>query len=203
MPYYHLKIYHRLSNWFRFLGDPTVFSCFFDLSEREVRGIKDAKEKNQPFYVKKVRLEPQRVVSITVYSTDKSALEYSALSDMQKSEVERNIIRGKMGKNVTKSFFPLSIMPEESHLTIEDLVMAAEFLGLDENWFVATCALQLQEAMIAKLAEKSKISLDKESIKRILNKKEVKVSPDFVPFSEKYRAFSKKQSVCGTSICLN
>ena len=194
MPYYLLKIYYRLSNWFWLFGAPTVFSCFFDLSENEVRGIKDAKERNQSLFVKQTQLEPKNVVSVTVYRTEKSTLEYSAPSDMQQSEVERNIIDGKIGKNVTKSFFPLSIIHEERHSTIEDLVMAAEFLGLDENWFVATCALQLQEAMIARLAEKHKISLDKENIKRILNKKEVKISSDFVPFGEKYRAFSKEAS---------
>lgn len=190
MAYYHLKLYHRLSNILSIFGEIPVHSYFFDLSEEDIKKIKRAKEVDQIFFVKQKEFHPEKVDLINVYRTSKTTKEYSANSDMQISEVGKGIINGRIGKNVTKLFFPLSVIDEGK--TIDDLIVAAKFLGLDENWFISTCALQLREVMIVKLAEKKGISLDKESIKKILNKREVKVSPDYVPFGEIYKAFQKE-----------
>jgi hypothetical protein len=160
------------------------------LSEKEVEEIKEGKEQNRSFWVGERRFEPQEIVSITVYETPKKTTEYYADSDMQLSEVKNWIINGRIGKNVTKLFFPLSVIDEEARSKIDELINAAKFLGLDENWFISTCALQLQETMIARLSKNKGILLDKENIKKIMNKKEVKVASDYVPFSEKYKAFS-------------
>jgi|GEM_PF-2947938 len=68
-----------------------------------------------------------------------------------------------------------------------ELAKLASFLGLDENWFSATCALQLQEVAITLFAKQKNIKLDKKHVERILNKK-----IDSLSFNEKYEAFSKE-----------
>jgi hypothetical protein len=68
-----------------------------------------------------------------------------------------------------------------------DLMDSALFLGLDTNWSVATCALQLQEVATILVAEKKGIRLDKQSIEKILGKK----IQDF-SFNHQYEAFSRE-----------
>jgi len=68
-----------------------------------------------------------------------------------------------------------------------DLMDSALFLGLDTNWSVATCALQLQEVATILVAEKKGIRLDKQSLEKILGKK----IQDF-SFNYQYEAFSKE-----------
>jgi len=68
-----------------------------------------------------------------------------------------------------------------------DLMDSASFLGLDTNWSVATCALQLQEVAIILVAEKNGIKLNKSNIEKILGKK-----IDDFSFNYQYEAFSKE-----------
>lgn len=68
-----------------------------------------------------------------------------------------------------------------------DLMNSSVFLGLDTNWSVATCALQLQEVATKIVSEKKGIGLDKQSIEKILGKE----IQDF-SFNYQYEAFSKE-----------
>ena len=68
-----------------------------------------------------------------------------------------------------------------------ELAKLASFLGLDKNWFLATCALQLQEVAITLFANQKCIKLDKKHVERILNRK-----IDILSFNGKYEAFSKE-----------
>lgn len=63
---------------------------------------------------------------------------------------------------------------------------SASFLGLDTNWSVATCALQLQEVAVTLVAKKKEIKLDKANVERVLNKRIETLS-----FGYQYKAFSK------------
>jgi len=67
------------------------------------------------------------------------------------------------------------------------LMESAGFLGVDDNWSLATCALQLQEIAVTLVAKRKKIDLGKASIEKILNKKIQKLS-----FSDQYEAFSAR-----------
>jgi hypothetical protein len=62
----------------------------------------------------------------------------------------------------------------------------AAFMGLDDNWFSATSALQLQEVAVTLVAQKKGITLSRESVERILSKRVENLS-----FNEQYEAFSK------------
>jgi hypothetical protein len=70
-----------------------------------------------------------------------------------------------------------------------DLMDSASFLGLDVNWFRATCALQLQEVAVTLMAERKNIKLDKANVEKILQKK---IEERELSFNEKYDAFSKQ-----------
>jgi hypothetical protein len=75
----------------------------------------------------------------------------------------------------------------KEHRPYIDLVKSVSFLGLDTNWFSATCALQLQEVAITLVAKKKNIKLDKKHVEKILDKK-----IDYLSFNEQYKAFSKE-----------
>lgn len=66
------------------------------------------------------------------------------------------------------------------------LLSSAGFLGLDVNWFRATCALQLQEVAMTIVAKRKKIELDKRNVEKILKRK-----VEMPSFSYQYKAFSK------------
>lgn len=66
------------------------------------------------------------------------------------------------------------------------LMKCASFMGLNDNWSLATCALQLQEVAMTLVAKRKKIKLDKANVEKVLNKKIEKLS-----FSNQYEAFSK------------
>lgn len=68
-----------------------------------------------------------------------------------------------------------------------DLVGFASFLGLDDNWFLAVCALQLQEVAITLFAKHRNIKLDREHVEAILNRKVSSFT-----FNERYEALSKE-----------
>lgn len=71
-------------------------------------------------------------------------------------------------------------------VTSISLMKSANFLDLDVNWSLATCALQLQEVAIKLVAEKLNIKLDKANVEKLLNKKLQELS-----FNLQYEAFSK------------
>jgi hypothetical protein len=68
-----------------------------------------------------------------------------------------------------------------------DLMDSASFLGLNSNWSLATCALQLQEVAVPLLAKRKNIRLDKTSVEALLNKKVQVLS-----FNDQYEAFSEQ-----------
>ena len=72
MVYYHLKIYHRLSNKLtKIFGEIPVHTPFFDLNEEELKAIKYAKEEDQSFYIKQTQFEPKKVEYI-IFSVEMS-----------------------------------------------------------------------------------------------------------------------------------
>lgn len=80
-----------------------------------------------------------------------------------------------------------TLKEEESSEPTMYLMEAASFLGLDTNWSLATCALQLQEVAIVLVAKSSNITLNKSNVERILNKKVQTLS-----FNDRYEAFSRQ-----------
>lgn len=68
----------------------------------------------------------------------------------------------------------------------KSLIDSTAFLGLDRNWHLATCALQLQEVAITLVAKRKGIKLDKTNIEKLSGKKIQNFS-----FNHQYQAFSK------------
>jgi hypothetical protein len=78
---------------------------------------------------------------------------------------------------------------KEIDRTESDLVKFTEFLGIGRTWMSATYALQLQEVSITMVAQKKGISLERENVKRILNRK---IKDKEWSFDLQYQAFTKE-----------
>lgn len=191
MPFYLIRIRYSPSSLMKLLfGEGNLFKCFYDLSEEDIRGIREAQKKDITFELYGEHIVSSRIIAINVYRTDKSIKELSTCYDGQTELVRKNILDGKIGENVTGLFFPPSPLHEDKPLTINDLLGSVQSFGLDNNWFTATCALQLQEVVIVLLAEKKGIMLDKASVEKILELK--RPIEGELPFSQRYEAFSKE-----------
>jgi hypothetical protein len=91
-----------------------------------------------------------------------------------------------------ETFLNKIITPLNSGQTAEptrSVMEYASFLGLDTNWSVAVCALQLQEVAVTLVAEKLKTDLSKTSVERILN---TKIESKNFSFNHQYEAFGKE-----------
>jgi Zn-finger nucleic acid-binding protein len=117
---------------------------------------------------------------------------FEAMNSMARERVT-NVSWVKENLSDTKDkFFKeviLSVRKIESPEPTEDLMDSASFLGLDTNWSVAVCALQLQEVAITLVAEKTGISLDRKDVEKIL-KTQIQ-SKDF-SFNHQYEAFGNE-----------
>lgn len=67
-----------------------------------------------------------------------------------------------------------------------DMKQVARTLGFNTNWFLATCALQLQEVAITLVAKRKNIKLDQSSVEKILGKK-----IEHLSFRNQYEAFRR------------
>jgi len=112
-----------------------------------------------------------------VYTYAKSRVAYVSVVKKNVSEINDIFL--------SKIFVVLKKNKEhEPHI---DLVKSVSFLGLDTNWFSATCALQLQEVAITLVAKQKNIQLDKKHVEKILDRK-----IDYLSFNEQYEAFSRE-----------
>lgn len=189
MPFYHVSIRYAPNRLMKLLvGEGKLYHRFFDLSEEDIRGIREAQKKDDAVELHGNRIVSNRILAINVYRTDKSTKELSTVYDGQTELVIQNILDGKIGENVTGLFFPPSPLHEDKLLTISDLLGSVQSLGLDNNWFTATCALQLQEVAVVLFSEKKDIILDKANVEKILGLKSPIEGELF--FSQRYEAFS-------------
>jgi len=110
------------------------------------------------------------------------------VSDKENPDYIVNCFRSGKVKGVEPCTWDFITSPpeeKEPKLAI-DLMESATFLGLDTNWSLATCALQLQEVAVTLMAKRKNIKLDKENVGKLLNKKIESPS-----FNDKYEAFSR------------
>ena len=192
MPFYHVRMRYAPNRMIKlFIGeDVQLFQDFNDLSEQDIVRIGEAMKKDKVIQLHGKRIISNRILAINVYKTEKSTKELSVCYDGQTELIRRNIRDGKIGENVTGLFLPPSPLREDKPLTLNDLSGSVQFLGLDNNWFTATCALQLQEVVVLLVSEKKGIVLDKPNLEKILElKSPIEREPSF---SQRYEAFSKE-----------
>lgn len=95
------------------------------------------------------------------------------------------------GTDVTRQFItqaPTAYQSETQRLASE-MFQNCKNLSLDENWVLATLALQLQEVAIVFYSKKLGIDLNKQNVEKILGKK---IEDNFLPFNFMYDALSKE-----------
>lgn len=192
MPYYHLKLrcQEQQSRILRKLGDPGIIIVyqFFDLKEAEVTMFRKLMDKDVEFWFHGKMVHPKHVRGLSVFKTKKDFSELLQIFNGDKASVRDGILDGKIAETVTSLYFDYPILMENKNYTVNDLVKSVQSLGLNKNWFTATCALQLQEVVITIVSEKMGIILNKLNVERILETT-IEGEPSF---NLKYQAFSKE-----------
>jgi hypothetical protein len=97
-------------------------------------------------------------------------------------------LRNTLGE-LHDAFLNKVVIPLNSGQTVEPtlcIMESASFLGLDTNWSVVVCALQLQEVAITLVAKKIEVNLDKAGVDKILKRQ---IQPEDFSFSHQYEAF--------------
>ena len=193
MPYYHVYIGYTDKK-----GKRTGFFTF-GLSEAHVKErIVAPYLKNKAFMFSGIIVHPSDIEPIYIFRSKEGYAKNIILPNGKSALGEENeyIINCFLTEQVkgvsdcTDDF--ITLPPEEKEelktpeLTI-DLMESATFLGLDTNWSLATCALQLQEVAVTLVAKKNKIKLDKANVERLLNREIEDLS-----FNDKYKAFSRQ-----------
>src|SRR5208283_3099689 len=87
---------------------------------------------------------------------------------------------------ITKA--PATYQTEIQRLASE-MLQNCKNLSLDDNWVLASLALQLQEVALVFYSKKLGIDLKKQNVEKILGKK---IEADFLPFNLMYDALSKE-----------
>ena len=181
----------------------------YNLAEKRLREqIVNHYIREKPFLCLGVVIFPSEITRICIFESEKNYRELLLPNGKcPVDEDKQKYIVYCFYNNLVKGVFPVTEQfitspPEEkkepiktptelidkkarlSELTI-GLMKSATFLGLDTNWSLATCALQLQEIAVTLVAKRKKIKLDKANVERILDKKIQTLS-----FNDQYEAFS-------------
>lgn len=96
-------------------------------------------------------------------------------------------LRAKIGE-INDIFWKQVVVTLRKEKKTSNLMESASFLGLDTNWSLATCALQLQEVAVTLVAKRKGIFLDKEHVEEVLDKK----IKDIFFFNDKYEVFGRQ-----------
>lgn len=120
MSFYHVRIRYIPNRLMKLLiGEGSSFWEFYNLSEEDIRGIRESQKKDVEFELHGNRIAPNRILAINVYRTEKSTKELSTFYDGQTELVRKNIFDGKIGENVTGLFFPPSPLCKVKPSTIK------------------------------------------------------------------------------------
>ena len=151
--------------------------------------------KNETFIFCRKVIHPSIIDELAIYKSEKDFRELILPSGEPIIDADNIYIVKCFGLNrvegvrgCTYDFIPSP--PEEKEKPSElttDLMQSASFLGLDTNWSLATCALQLQEVAVTLVAKRKNIKLDKANVEKVLNKK---IEELF--FNDQYKAFSRQ-----------
>ena len=190
MPYYHVFI-----NYVGKLGKKHSFFSY-DRSHKTVKEtIATPFQKNKAFMFGGRVLHVSDIILIYIYMSEKPVKELvlpngkSPLDETNNFYIlrcfNRSWVKGIRG--CTRKFIASPPQEKKEVKTLIGLMECASFMGLDDNWSSATCALQLQEVAVTLVAKRKKIKLDKANVERLLNKKVEDLS-----FNDRYKAFSRQ-----------
>lgn len=202
MPYYHVYVKYKDKG-----EEKTLIA--YDMPENFVRQtIANPFMENRQFLCIGIIIHPSRINRIAIFMSAKKYDEYILPNGMRCFDASDQdyivycfynglvegvipvtqyfIISPPQGKKeLTKiAIEPLGKNGKMSELTT-GLMKSAAFLGLDTNWSLATCALQLQEVVVTLVAKRKKIRLDRANVETTLNKKIQSLS-----FGDQYEAFA-------------
>jgi len=174
MSYYHIRC-EGVSR------DKVFFAYEVNLFDVQVVDIVNKFTKGEPFWFDGQTIIPNLDTKLKIFTTPYTCV-YSS-EDLHKS-YPQGYTGNFDGSDVTRFF---NVVPPSIPRKIE-LLQYISFLSLDENWMLATIALQTQEVAVTIMSKRLYIILDRQNVERILD---TKVSGDLT-FSTKYNAFSKE-----------
>lgn len=188
MPYYHVYILYTDKKGVR--HEDLIFSCTETfVSER----VANPYLKDKAFLFGGKVVHPSKIENIQIFEGKEQDPKKIILPNGKPAlgQNDSYILRCFLLLQV-KDVIPCTprflVSPPAEKKELDFLIESASFLGLDTNWSLATCALQLQEVAVTLVAEKRNIILDKTNVEKILDKKiEGELS-----FNDRYRAFSKQ-----------
>ena len=159
-----------------------------NLLEEQTRNIASQFSKGECLWFDGKKIDSKNITELRVYKTTF----FNSYPSSYWHNAFPNGYTGDFGGiDVTRQFItqaPTTYQSETQRLASE-MLQNCKNLSLDENWVLATLALQLQEVAIVHYSKKLGIDLKKENVERILGNK---IVDKFLPFSCSYDAFSKE-----------
>lgn len=183
------------------LGEESVIQSFYEMTKRLYREVAKARSKTiagtdfkenalQIYESWKTNIEPQ-LKEINFDESELSRIDclFEKLDLAVKNRVANvNEVKDLL-VDINKTLIGKILPNVTQKKPDEDLVKSAEYLGLNQNWFSSTCALQLQEVSIKLVAEKAGIDLNKANVEKILS---AKIELKNFGFNNQYEAFGKE-----------
>jgi CRISPR/Cas system-associated exonuclease Cas4 (RecB family) len=183
------------------LGEESVIQSFYEMTKRLYREVAKARSKTiagtdfkenalQIYESWKTNIEPQ-LKEINFDESELSRIDclFEKLDLVAKNRVANvNEVKDLL-VDINKTLIGKILPNVTQKKPDEDLVKSAEYLGLNQNWFSSTCALQLQEVSIKLVAEKAGIDLNKANVEKILS---AKIELKNFGFNNQYEAFGKE-----------
>jgi hypothetical protein len=181
--------------------DESVFLSFYEMTKRLYQEVQKARSKT-------IASSEFKENASMAYENWKTNIE-PKLRDLKVDEAELSRIDGLLEKldsaaknrvanvsdvkcllvDINKAMISKILPAISERDPDESLVRSSEYLGLNQNWFSATCALQLQEVSIKLVADKIGLNLGQQNVEKLLGSKFE--SKDF-GFNQRYEAFGKE-----------
>ena len=189
MPLYHIYIAYTDKN-----GKQTDCFYFNFTKEAVEQALTTPYIKNRPILVDGKFVHPSDIVKISIFESAEVFKDLilpdgkSPIDTESNAYIERCFSLRRVKGFVRYCTHEFMTSPPQARVepTIS-LMDSASFLGLNANWSLATCALQLQEVAVTLVAKRKKIKLDKANVERLLNRKIEEPS-----FNHRYEAFSRQ-----------
>jgi hypothetical protein len=179
--YFHVRMTWTEGFWIQ-------YSYEVNLSEEQTKNIANQFLRKECLWFDGKKVDSKNITELRIYKTN---FFNSYTSIYWHNAFPAGYTGDFGGTDVTRQFItqaPTAYQTEIQRLASE-MLQSCKNLSLDDNWVLATLALQLQEVAIVFYSKKLKIDLSKQNVERILGKK---IEDDYLPFGLMYDALTKE-----------
>jgi hypothetical protein len=164
------------------------YSYEVNLSEEETKNIANQFLRKECLWFDGKKVDSNNITELRIYKTNSLNLYPSSFWH---NAFPSGYTGDFGGTDVTRQFITTAptVHQTEIQRLASEMLQNCKNLSLDENWVLATLALQLQEIAVVFYSKKLGIDLNKQNVERILGKK---IEDNFLPFNLMYDALSKE-----------